>query len=154
MARYIVEEASEFLMNDENFGEMESADSLDDSFSDSITSYSEVDSDPENDFVGRNVSVTAQQERGRPHTRGLQIRGRVRRRGGSFRGRSVRTRGGHSKRLASVALDDQPLPQAPDDDQPTPKAPDSGNVVVDSDDNWSEEPPTMKNFPFIMKHRV
>ena len=46
-------------MNDENFGEMESADSLDDSFSDSITSYSEVDSDPESDFVGRNVFGTA-----------------------------------------------------------------------------------------------
>ena len=66
------------------------------------------------------------------------------------------------------ALDDQLLPQAPDDDQPTPQAPDSGqqtpqapdsgqqtpqapdsgNVVVDSDDNWSEEPPTIKNFPF------
>ena len=55
-------------------------------------------------------------------------------------------------------MDDQPLPQAPDDDQPTsqapdshqqtPQAPDSGNVVVDSDDNWSEEPPTIKNFPF------
>ena len=148
MARYTAEETSEFLMNDENFGEMESADSLDDSFSDSVTPYSEVDSDPENDFVGRNVSVTAQQERCRPRTRGLQIRGRVRRRGGSFRGRGVRTCGGHSKRLASEALDDQPLPQAPDDDQPTPQAPDSGNVVVDSDDNWSEEPPTIKNFPF------
>ena len=85
MARYTAEEASEFLMNHKNFGEMESADSLDDSFSDSITSYSEVDSDPENDFIGRNVSVTAQQERGRPRTRGLQIRGRVRRRGGSFK---------------------------------------------------------------------
>ena len=84
MARYTAEEASELLMNDKNFGEMESADSLDDSFSDSITSYSEVDSDPENDFVGRDVSVTAQQERGRPRTRGLQIRGRVRRGGGSL----------------------------------------------------------------------
>ena len=33
MARYTAEEACELLMNDENLGEMDSADSLDDSFS-------------------------------------------------------------------------------------------------------------------------
>ena len=42
-ARYTAEEACELLVNDENFGEMDSADSLDDSFSDSTTSCSEVD---------------------------------------------------------------------------------------------------------------
>ena len=71
-------------MNDENFGEMDSADSLDDSFSDSTTSCSEVDWDPENDFIGSTVSVTTQQHRGCPHTKGLQIQGRVRVWGGSF----------------------------------------------------------------------
>ena len=44
-------------MNYENFGEMDSANSLDDSFSDSITSCSKVDSDPENYFIGRTFSV-------------------------------------------------------------------------------------------------
>ena len=58
MARYTAEEARELLMNDENFGGMDSVDSLDDSFSDFTSSCSEVDSDPENDFIGRTVSVT------------------------------------------------------------------------------------------------
>ena len=53
MARYTAKEACELLMNYENFGEMDSANSLDDSFSDSITSCSKVDSDPENYFIGR-----------------------------------------------------------------------------------------------------
>ena len=61
MVRYTAEEACELLMNDENFREMDSADSLDDSFSDSTTSCSEMDSDPENDFIGKTVSVTTQQ---------------------------------------------------------------------------------------------
>ena len=46
---------------------------------------------------------------------------------------------------------DQPPPQAPDSDQPQPHAPDGGNADValsDSDDNWNEEPRTIKNFPF------
>ena len=77
MVQYTAEEACELLMNDESFGEIDSADSLDDSFSDSTTSCSEVDSDPENDFLGRTVSVTIQQQRGWPPTRGSQIRGRV-----------------------------------------------------------------------------
>ena len=37
MARYNAEEACGLLMNDENFGDMDSADSLDDGFSDSTT---------------------------------------------------------------------------------------------------------------------
>ena len=151
MARYTAEEARELLMNDENFGEMNSVDSLDDSFSNSTTSCSEVDSDPENVFVGGTVSVTTQQQRGRPRTRGLQIRARVSVRGGSFIGGCIRTQGGHGKRLAYEALDeqqqpqapdsDQPPPKAPDNDQPQPQAPDGGNAGValsDSDDNWSE----------------
>ena len=161
MARYTAEEACELLMNDENLGEMDSADSLDDGFSHSTTSCLEVDLDPENDFIGRTVSVTTQQQRGCPRTRGLQIQGRVRVRGGLFRGRCFRTRGGHGKRLTSEALgeqqqpqvpdSDQPPPQAHDNDQPQPQAPDDGNAVValrDSDDNWSEEPPTIKIYSF------
>ena len=78
MARYTAEEACELLMNDKNFGETDTADSLHGSFSDFTTSCSEVDSDPENHFVGRTVSVTTQQQRGCSRTRGLLIRGRVR----------------------------------------------------------------------------
>ena len=61
MAQYTAEEACELLMNDENFREMDSTNSLDDSFSDSTISCSEMDSDPENDFIGETVSVTTQQ---------------------------------------------------------------------------------------------
>ena len=112
-------------------------------------------------FLGRTVPVTTQQQRGHPNTRGLQIRERVHVQSGSFRGRCLRTRGGHGKRLASEALDeqqqpqaadsDQPPPQAPDNDQPQPQASDGVNAGValsDSDDSWSEESPIIKNFPF------
>ena len=46
---------------------------------------------------------------------------------------------------------DQPPPEAPDNDQSQCQAPDGGNagaVLSDSDGNWSEEPPTIKSFPF------
>ena len=128
-------------MIDENFREMDSADSLYDSFSDSTTSCSEVDSDPKNDFIGKTVSRTTQQQRGRPRTGGLQIRGRVRVRGGSFRGRCLRTREGHGKRVASEVLDEQKQPQASDGGN-------AGVALNDSDDNWSEEPHAIKHFPF------
>ena len=85
---------------------MDSANSLDDSFSHSTTSCSEVDSDSENDFIGRTVSMTTRQQRGCTRTRGLQIWGIVCVRGGSFRGRCLRIRGGHGKRLASETLDE------------------------------------------------
>ena len=107
-----------------------------------------MDSDPENDFLGRTVSVTTQQQRGRPPTWGLQIWGRVRVWGGSFRDKCLKICGGHGKRLTSKALheqqkpqapdSDQPQFQAPDNDQPQPQAPDGGNADValsDSDDS-------------------
>ena len=95
-------------MNDENFGEMDSADSLDDSFSDSTTSCSEVDSDPENDFIGSTVSVTTQQHRVALIQKAYRYREEfvfevVR----LARGRCLRIDGGHGKRLASEALDGQ-----------------------------------------------
>ena len=40
-------------MNDDNFGELESVDSLDESFIDSKSPCSEVDSSPDNDYCGR-----------------------------------------------------------------------------------------------------
>ena len=120
---------------------MDSADPLDDSFSDSTTSCSEVDSDPKNEFIGKTVSRTTQHQRGRPRTGGLQIRGRVRVRGGSFRGRCLRTREGHGKRVASEVLDEQKQPQASDGGN-------AGVALNDSDDNWSEKPHAIKHFPF------
>ena len=61
MAQYTVEPC-ELLMNDENFGEMDSADSLDDSFSDSTNSCS----DPENDFSWKNCSCDYPTTKGSP----------------------------------------------------------------------------------------
>ena len=60
--RYSTKEACEILMNDE-FSESDSEDSLDHkigSDSSSTLSYSEVDSDPENDFSGRKISISKQ----------------------------------------------------------------------------------------------
>ena len=60
--RYSTKEACEILINDE-FSESDSEDSLDyeiGSDSSSTVSYSEVDSDPENDFSGRKISISKQ----------------------------------------------------------------------------------------------
>ena len=90
--RYTVEEACEANINDDNFRETESVDSLDDSFSDTSSSISEIDSNPQDDFSVRNITVKTPSQRGRPCTRDMnqQSRGRVRARGGINRG--VRTR--------------------------------------------------------------
>ena len=43
-------------MIDDNFTEMESIDSLYDSFGDTSSSMSEIDSSPEDDFSGKNIT--------------------------------------------------------------------------------------------------
>ena len=138
--QYTAEEACDLLVNDDNFGQMDSANSLDNRFSDFTTSCSEMDSDPENDYW-KNCFCDYQTTKGHPRTRGLKIWGRVCVPGGSFRGRCLRTHGGHGKRLASEALDDQQQPQAPDGGN-------AGVALSDSDDNWTEEPTIIKNFSF------
>ena len=67
--RYTAEESCEVIMNDDDLGEMELADSLDDSFSDTSSSMSEIDSNPEDQFSGRNITVKPPSQRGRPRTR-------------------------------------------------------------------------------------
>ena len=72
--RYTAEQACKTILNDDDLGEMESADS----------SCSEIDSDPENDYCGKVINVVTPPERGRPHTRTLNaqhIRGGVHVRG-------------------------------------------------------------------------
>ena len=117
--RYSTKEACEILMNDE-FSESDSKDSLDyeiGSDSSSTVSYSEVDSDPENDFSGRKISISKQDAttttRGRQLTLGrgnvtTTSRGRVKTSGGRgvqslsrgsrARGRGATTRGGTIRR--------------------------------------------------------
>ena len=56
--RYTTEEDCEFMLNDDDFEEMESADSLDDSFSDSSSSNSETDPEHEIDFTGKTVKTS------------------------------------------------------------------------------------------------
>lgn len=46
------------MLNDDDFEEMESADSLDDSFSDSSSSNSETDPEHEIDFTGKTVKTS------------------------------------------------------------------------------------------------
>ena len=117
--RYSTKEACKILMNDE-FSESDSEDSLDyeiGSDSSSTVSYSEVDSDPENDFSGRKISISKQDAttttRGRQLTLGkgnvtTTSRGRVKTSGGKgvqslsrgsrARGRDATTRGGTIRR--------------------------------------------------------
>ena len=49
--RYTAEEACEPVMNDDDFGEMESADCLDDSCSNTSSSMPEIGSNPEDVFL-------------------------------------------------------------------------------------------------------
>ena len=77
--RYTAEQACKAILNDDDLGEMESSDSLDESFSNtSSSSCSEIDSDPANDYYGSVINVVTPTERGRPRTRTLnaqRIRG-------------------------------------------------------------------------------
>ena len=68
--RYSTKEACEILMNDE-FSESDSLDYEIGSDSSSTVSYSEVDSDPENDFSGRKISISKQDAT--TTTRGRQL---------------------------------------------------------------------------------
>ena len=43
-------------MNDSCFGELESADSMDKSFIGFTTSWSDIDSNPDNDYCGRTIA--------------------------------------------------------------------------------------------------
>ena len=112
--RYTAEEYCEAIMNDDNFGELESADSLDESFTDSTSSCSKVNSNPDNDYCVRNIAVetpTPSPSRGRPRTRD-GFNSRVQTRGGKSRGKGTRTRGAShnlppNKRLASTVSDNE-----------------------------------------------
>ena len=130
--RYTAEEALELIMNDE-LAEMESCDSFDsDDFSNDITSScSELDSDPDQDFCGRTISVATvpnldSQPRGCACTRGGNTRSTRKR---------IQTRGGYRslpsiKRLDSVGLDND-------------------TIREDSENNdWKEDPPNIKIFIF------
>ena len=67
MARpYTAEEVCAAILNDD-LDEMNSADSLDESFSESSSSTSELDSNPEEDYTGRTINVQVPlPTRGRP----------------------------------------------------------------------------------------
>ena len=54
--RYTAEEECAAILNDD-LDEMNSADSLDESFSESSSSTSELDSNPEEDYAGRTINV-------------------------------------------------------------------------------------------------
>ena len=57
-------------MNDYDFREMELADSLDDSFSNTFSMF-EIDSSPEDDFSGRNITVKTPPQMGRTLARNM-----------------------------------------------------------------------------------
>lgn len=142
--RYTAEEAAEAIMNEDDFGEMESADSLDESFSESSTSCSEVDSNPDNDYCGRTITVDFPSTRGRARTRS-GFNSRIRTRGGRTRIRGIRTRGGSNnmppnKRLASAISDD-------DINSPGAQSSNSEEDEPGSDD-WRKDQPNIKDFPF------
>ena len=146
MARwYTVEQACKTILSDDDLGEMESADSLDESFNNTSSSCSEIDSDPENDYCGIVINVVKPPERGRPRPRTLNaqhIRGRVRVRGGRSRG--IRTRGGNNNMLPSIV----PYSDITDDDLSSgDRSSDSEENVVDCD-NWKNNPPNIQGFPF------
>ena len=149
--RYTAGQACKAILNDDDLGEMESADSLDESFnntsssSSSSSSFSDIDSDPDNDYCGRVINAVTPPERGRPRTRTLNvqhIRGGVRVRGGRSRG--IRTRGGNN----NMPPNKRPASDITDDDLSSgDRSSDSEENVVDRD-NWKNNPPTIQDFPF------
>ena len=109
-------------MNDDDFREMELADSLDDSFSNTFSMF-EIDSNPEDDFSGRNITVKTPPQMGRTLARdkNQQSKGRVWTRLGLNQG--IRTWGfNHIARpmeqLASAVTDEnQSYDQSSDSEQ-------------------------------------
>ena len=98
---------------------MNSADSLDENFSESSSLTSELDSNPEEDYAGRTIKVQVPlPTRGRPSASGgARARGgtrtRVGTRGGrARRGRGVRTRG--------ASNNERPRPSSPNSDSDPP----------------------------------
>ena len=146
MARqYTAEQACKAILNDDGIGEMESADSLDESFSNTSSSCSETDSDPENDYCGRVINVVTPPERGRPHTRTLNaqhIRRGVRVRGGRSTG--IRTQGGNNNMPPSKRLDSD----ITDDDLSSGDRSSDSEENVDRD-NWKNNPLTIQDFSFV-----
>lgn len=129
-------------MNDDEFGEMKSADSLDESFSDSSISCSEVDSNPVNDYCVRTINVeTPLPTRGRPRTRGGGSMSRARTRAGR-RGRGIRTRGSNkmppNKRLSSTISDDESNSSGDEGSSPDEDGTDS--------ELWKNNQPNIKGF--------
>ena len=145
--RYTAEEVCEAIMNDDDFGELESADSLDESFTDFTSSCSDVDSNPDNNYCGQTIAIetrTPSPAWGRPQKR-AGFNSRVRTREGRSRGRGTPTRGASSnlspnKKLASAVSDDEI--NSPKDPSSDPKVDEPLSGI------WKDNPPTMKDFSF------
>ena len=130
-------------MNDDDFCKLESCNSLDESFTDSISSCSEVDSNSDKNYCGWTIAIetpTPSPARQRP-----RARKRVETRGGRSGGGGTRTHGAShnlppNKRLPSTISDDEIN---------SPKDPGSGSEVEEPLSNiWKDNPPTMKDFSF------
>ena len=129
-------------MNDDDFGEMESADSLDDSFSDTSYSMSEIDPNP----AGRKIIVKTPSYRRRPSTRDInqQSKDRVWTRGGMNRG--GRTWGfNHNApptKWLAFAVTDENLSS---DDQSSDSEQEEDHFICSE---WKEDAPKLKTFLF------
>lgn len=161
--RYTAEEACAAILNDD-LDEMNSADSLDESFSESSSSTSELDSNPEEDYAGRTINVQVPlPTRGRPSASGgARARGgtrtRVRTRGGrARRGRGVRTRGASNNERPRPSSPNSDSDPPPNNDQPEANnnlsnanndPPNAGSSDESGEDPWKNEPPSIKDFPF------
>ena len=161
--RDTAEDACAAILNDD-LDEMNSADSLDKSFSESSSSTSELDSNPEEDYAGQTINVQVPlPTRGRPSTsRGARARGgtraRVRTRSGrARRGRGVRTRGASNNERTRPSSPNSDSDPPPNNDQPEADnnlsntnndPPNAGSSDENGEDPWKNEPPSIKDFPF------
>ena len=154
--RYTSEEACEPVMNDDDFGEMESAGCLDDSCSNTSSSMPEIGSNPEDVFSRRNITVKTPSQRSRPRIRDMnqQSKGRVQTRGRMNRG--VKTRGFNhnappTKRLVSAVTDEN----LSSDDQSSDSEQEEDRSICSE---WKEDTSKLKTFPFnerqVMKINV
>ena len=178
---WLKDRAQKKLANDE-FSESDSEHSLDHeigSDSSSKVSYSEPDSDPENDFPGRKISISKQDAttttRGRHLTLGrgnvtTTSRGRVRTRGGRgvqslsrgsrARGRSATPRGGTIRRNGqSIDQNDKsnanttglPADKEGSNAEESNTSDDNATSKGEEGDNWTKNNPSVQNFVFNEK---
>ena len=168
--RYNAEEAAHLIMQQDDMGETDSADSLDEDWSSDdaeSTSESEIasDEDEESTYCGRKILQLPLQMRRRVRGGGSNVRRRgrgIRTRGGSLAAQGKRKRYNHEQSPDEQSADEQSADEQSADeqcsgqgndsineeDQPARRTDEDGGAKSDPASEWSNNEPVIKTFPF------